>query len=230
MKFNFVNFVNFVKKFSPCAAIFFSSFPHGHGQACCAMLFFKDKGITYNIVNMKKKTIYVTVGVVALVIVAGVAFRAYQEERIALPGVSQPGASPAPTSATRAEVPSNIKIPEPGEEVSKGVAAPERVAPASDSPLTDAKSREFTISAENNAYSPNQIIVGHMDVITINFTAKGKAYDMTIPDYGLKRTVNAGESVKLQFQADQVGKFTFYCDICGGLESGTKGTIIVVPK
>jgi hypothetical protein len=178
----------------------------------------------------QKNLILGLVGLAVLVLILGMGMRGLREKtKLTLPGAPT-GGSPAPTSLTRAPAPENVKVPEPGEKVAEGVAPPTHVAPASDSPLSDAKHRQFSIVAENDRYSPNEIIVRQMDVVTIDFSAKDKTYDLTIPDYGLKRVVEAGGAVKIQFQADQAGKFTFYCELCGGLKSKTTGTLIVVSK
>jgi heme/copper-type cytochrome/quinol oxidase subunit 2 len=174
----------------------------------------------------KKMVVYVVAALI-VVAVAGALFLAQRAGRLALPEIQRPGE--APVSPTREEVPPGVEVPELGEEAAEGVAVPVHVAPASDFPLTDAQSRSFMIVAENNRFSPNQIIVRHMDVVTIDFSAVGRTYDITIPDYGLQRVAADGQTVRLQFQADQVGRFTFYCERCGGLQGGVTGTITVVP-
>jgi len=182
-------------------------------------------------IDLKEKKIgLVIIGLAIIVLILGISVRSLKYKG-KLPGAElSTSTGPTTTSLTREPAPENVKVPEVGEKVSKDVAVPTQVSRASDSPLSDAKHRQFSIVAENNKYSPNEIIVHHMDVVTIDFSAKGKTYDITIPDYGLKRVVEAGNSVKIQFQADQVGKFTFYCDLCGGLKSGVTGVLIVVSK
>lgn len=127
-------------------------------------------------------------------------------------------------SLTMSDVPEGIKVPEMGEEVGKGVAAPEAVASASVN--GNNKYRIFSIAADKNAFSPDTIIVNVGDVVHINFTAVDKTYDLTIPDYGMKQTVYKGETKVLEFQTVNAGKFMFYCDLCGGLNSEVKGYVI----
>lgn len=126
---------------------------------------------------------------------------------------------------TMSDVPEGIKVPEMGEEVAQGVAVPEAVAAASVN--GNNKYRIFSVAADKDAFSPDTIIVNVGDVVHINFTAVDKAYDLTIPDYGMKQTVNKGETKALEFQTVAAGKFMFYCDLCGGLNSEVKGYVIV---
>jgi plastocyanin len=125
-------------------------------------------------------------------------------------------------------VPENVKVPEKGESVPEGVAAPEVVTEAA--PGVSAKFRSFDIKAENNKFNPSTVIVRLGDTVHINFTAQDKDYDITFPDYGMKQTAKKGETKILEFQALIPGKFTFYCELCGGLNSTAKGYIIVSEK
>jgi hypothetical protein len=45
----------------------------------------------------------------------------------------------------------------------------------------------------------------------------------------MKQTADKGQTKALEFQAVNSGKFTYYCDLCGGLTSKTIGYIIVAP-
>ncbi|KKU36405.1 MAG: cytochrome c oxidase subunit II [Candidatus Azambacteria bacterium GW2011_GWF2_46_32] len=125
-------------------------------------------------------------------------------------------------------VPEGVTVPTVGEtEAPEGVAVPTVVAPAA--PGVSAQFRSFDVKAQNDAFSPNEIRVNQGDTVHINFAAIGKTYDILIPDYGLKQTAKAGESKVIEFQALNPGTYAFYCELCGGLQSKTKGVILVVP-
>lgn len=132
-------------------------------------------------------------------------------------------------TATRKLVPENIKVPEMGvTSTNPEIAVPRNVAPAA--PGVDAKGRFYEITAENNKYTPSEVIVNQGDTVNIKFTAKGKGYDITFPDYGMKQTAKDGETKTLEFQAINPGKFLYYCESCGGMDGDTKGYFIIVPK
>ena len=185
---------------------------------------------------MEKNTKVIVVGVIVLIIL-GVGIYLYQQKSAVAPpsgaSVTEPtaptdGGAAAPiTSPTKTEAPKNVKIPELGEKPAEGVAAPISVAPAA--PGVSAKLRRFEIKAENGVYNPSTIIVKKGDSIDIKFTAVDKTYDFTLPDYGIKAVAQKGETKLLGFQAVNDGKFTYYCSVCGGLNSKTKGYIIVSP-
>ncbi len=129
-------------------------------------------------------------------------------------------------SPTKEAVPENIKVPEKGEKISEDVAVPTEVAQAA--PGVEAKYRSFDIKGENNKFIPSTIIVKLGDTVHINFTAQDKDYDITFPDYNMKQVALKGQTKVLEFQAVLEGKFTYYCEMCGGLNSTAKGYIIVV--
>jgi plastocyanin len=128
-------------------------------------------------------------------------------------------------TATRTAVPENIKIPEVGEKTEAGVAAPTSVSAAA--PGVEAKYRSFNIKGETGSFSPMTFIVKKGDTVHINFLAVDKDYDITFPDYGMKQTAKKGETKVLEFQAVTEGKFTYYCEACGGLAGTAKGYFIV---
>jgi heme/copper-type cytochrome/quinol oxidase subunit 2 len=132
-------------------------------------------------------------------------------------------------SLTKQEVPENITVPELNETpVDENVAVPLTVSQAA--PGVTAMLRRFEIKAENDEFSPSEIIVNQNDTIHIDFTAVDKEYDMTLPDYGMKAVAAKGETKVFEFQAVGSGKFLYYCDSCGGIESKTQGHITILPK
>lgn len=142
-------------------------------------------------------------------------------------------AVPTPSdSGTRAPLTSseiqNITVPQVGA-TPTGTAVAVPVSQTEAAPGVSAQLRKFQIKADNNAFDPSTVIVNKGDTVSIAFTAVDKAYDITIPDYGLKQTAQKGETKTLEFQAVTDGKFVFYCDLCGGASSSVKGSLVVKP-
>ncbi len=129
----------------------------------------------------------------------------------------------------RAAVPASIVVPEMNAsltpEQKKVIAVPTVVTPAA--PGVSASFRSFDIKAENNTYTPSQIIGRVGDTIHVNFTAVDKDYDIVFPSYNMKQTALKGQTKILEFQAVQEGSFTYYCDKCGGPNGPTKGNIVI---
>lgn len=127
---------------------------------------------------------------------------------------------------TRQAVPEGTKAPEVGEQVSdNNIAVP--IAVTGVVPGSDKKVRTYDITANGGVFAPSTIIGNQGDTIHINFTAVDKDYDITFPDYSMKQTAKKGEKKILEFQAQNEGKFVYYCESCGGINSSAKGFIIV---
>lgn len=175
---------------------------------------------------MSRKQI-IAISIAVVVIVAGIVILSTGFKPAIITNNNQTPENAIQKSATRAEVPKNIKIPEMGEQAETGVAVPVSVTDAA--PGVSAKLRTFNIKAENGLFDPSTIIVKIGDTVHVNFTAVGKTYDITFPDYGMKQTAKAGETKILEFQAVSEGKFTYYCDSCGGIDSKSIGYMIIAP-
>lgn len=148
--------------------------------------------------------------------------------------VSQPGGEVttttvgAPTSNTVGEVPRDIRVPEPGDEVRGDVAVPSAVVDAA--PNVEAKARTYAISVQGNQYSPSTVVARVGDTVTMRFTAVDRDYDFTQPDLGLSAKLLKGKEQVIQVAPTQTGKFKFFCSSCGGPDKGPAGYLVVAPK
>jgi len=176
-------------------------------------------------VNTKKILQIAGIVVLALALVFGVIYAvSISRERAAEQAKTgqQPG--------TRGNIPEGAEVPELG-------ATPEDSSVAVPVSVTDAAKgaggsqlRVFLVKAEAGKFTPSTITVYKDDTVHVDFTAVDKEYDITVPDYGLQRTAKKGETVPLEFRAEQEGQFAYYCDSCGGTASGTEGRLIVIPR
>lgn len=147
---------------------------------------------------------------------------------------SQPGtayqSSGSPSSgqlATRQPLTGKISVPDANSPKSD-IANPNSVVAAA--PVGTAKSRSFSITIFNNQFSPSQIAVYQGDNVIISFAAKDNNYDVVQPDYGLKQIIPKGGAASIMFSAVASGKFTFYCQSCGGPAKGPVGYLLIKPK
>ena len=74
------------------------------------------------------------------------------------------------------------------------------------------------------------MVVKQGDTVNLELTAVDANYGFTQPDYGFNAAIPDGKTQTIQFQALNVGNFTFYCASCGGPSKGPVGHIIVVAK
>lgn len=189
-----------------------------------------------------KKNIYMVVGGVVIIVIAiiiGIVVGRSTSTPSSNTGAPGPAGSAAgaggPTTgpgstATWQEVPKDVVIPDQNAtatSVPKDVAIPKVSIPAA--PGVDSSLRVFTITADGGKFTPSTIAAYTGDTVSVKFTAVDKTYDITFPDYGMKQTAQKGQTKVLEFQAQAVGKFAYYCDSCGGLKSTAVGYIIVAP-
>ncbi len=171
---------------------------------------------------------YIIFGAVALVLIAAVLVI------VLTGGKSEPevpggggDALPVDQTGTYKPVDANTAVPDVDSRVDSGVAKPTEVKAVG---VDDLSSRNFNVILDGDSVSPQKIIIKLLDIVTINFSAVDKTYDLIQPDNGLAWTVPKGGSKKLEFQGGTPGEFTFYCESCGGPDKGPVGYFVVVPK
>ncbi len=87
---------------------------------------------------------------------------------------------------------------------------------------SDGNTKTITLDASRWQYSPNSVTVNKGDHVKIIINNKDTIHGISIPDYG----INGIDSV--EFIADKVGTFEFYCPtMCGEGHRDMKGTLIV---
>jgi heme/copper-type cytochrome/quinol oxidase subunit 2 len=139
---------------------------------------------------------------------------------------SNSGGSVAPSSPTRAPVPSGVIVPNAGATGTlAGVAVPAIQSPGD--PEGNVSYRSFNIVIKNGAFSPSTIAVREGDTVNLEITAADANYSFTQPDYGFNKPIAKGKTQIIQFQALESGDFTFYCGSCGGPSKGPVGHLIV---
>jgi len=87
----------------------------------------------------------------------------------------------------------------------------------------------FNVAIADGRISPANVNVYVGTPMNISFFSD-KAYTFSQPDNGLSWSVPAGGSFTIQFQANQPGKFIYYCPSCGGPSKGPVGYFVAVSK
>lgn len=167
--------------------------------------------------------------VTAAVIVAALIWILLAGQYRQLGGQAVNGPAGATGVATRTAVPSNVVVPNATTTgITANIAIPSAVAPGDSTGSTSLRS--FSVKIANNAFSPSEIVVYDGDTVSISFTAVDKAYDWTLPDYGMQVAVPQGATKQVQLSPHGTGKFLFYCTQCGGPKSGPTGYLVVVAR
>ncbi len=109
-----------------------------------------------------------------------------------------------------------------------GTATPTGTATATASPTASGSVKEFTMTANNFQFSPGQITVKKGDKVRIKVTAMDVMHGFALPGYQISQSLPVGQEQTIEFTADQVGSFQFYCNIpCGSGHRDMKGTLVV---
>jgi heme/copper-type cytochrome/quinol oxidase subunit 2 len=179
----------------------------------------------------KKQKIILMVGIVVIVILALALLLIPSSKKVGAPtqqgvNTSSGTVNNLPQSQTLAPTPANVTVPNEGDKnVLVNVAVPTTQTNAA--PGVSAQYRSFSISANNNTFSPNTVVAKIGDSVIINITAVDKNYDVVQPDLGLKQSITKGQTKLMAFSPMSTGKFMFYCSSCGGPSKGPIGYIII---
>ncbi|HMB17420.1 MAG TPA: cupredoxin domain-containing protein, partial [Candidatus Paceibacterota bacterium] len=119
------------------------------------------------------------------------------------------------TETFNPEVPDeDLEVTEPDTETS--------AAPGSDKSL-----RVFEMTAGEDGYNIDEMVVNKGDTVSIKLSGGDVEYDIALPDMGLHQTVAPGEEKKLEFQALTPGTFTYICQSACPGGKNIKGSLIV---
>ena len=76
-------------------------------------------------------------------------------------------------------------------------------------------------------FSLKEIRVNKGDRVRIKVTNIKGTHDFTIDEYGIKKMTPLNEETIIEFTADKVGDFVYYCSVPGHRQAGQFGTLIV---
>jgi len=84
-------------------------------------------------------------------------------------------------------------------------------------------------------FTPGEILVNEGDTVRIHLTnietTENATHTFTVPAYNIQATLDPGEVVNVEFKADRVGSFAFYCaQFCSALHMEMYGWLLVKPK
>ena len=127
---------------------------------------------------------------------------------------------------------------EEGEEIAPAVTEVEvvetdevRTTPTSaqeEEPTDDTNVVVIPLSGRNFAFSGDTITVKQGDTIRIDFISEEGFHDWVVDEFdAATERVSAGETTSVEFVADQVGAFEYYCSVGNHRAQGMVGTLIV---
>lgn len=91
--------------------------------------------------------------------------------------------------------------------------------------------REFSMTSyydeQGKWFSLKEISVKKGDKVRIKVTNTKGTHDFTLDEYGIKKMTPLNEEVVVEFTADKVGEFTYYCSTPGHRAGGQFGKLVV---
>jgi heme/copper-type cytochrome/quinol oxidase subunit 2 len=91
--------------------------------------------------------------------------------------------------------------------------------------------KEFTMTAyydnKGKWYSVDKIDVKKGDTVRVKITNTAGMHDFVIDEYGVKKDLPLNQEVVVEFTADKVGAFEYYCSMPGHRAGGQWGTLTV---
>jgi nitrous oxide reductase len=113
-----------------------------------------------------------------------------------------------------------------GQTVSTSGAQETKASVASTAPV-----KEFSMTAYCDAkgkwYSLKEMSVKKGDLVRVKITNTAGMHDFTIDEYGIKKELPLNQEVIVEFVADKVGSFVYYCSKPGHRAGGQWGTLTV---
>ena len=86
----------------------------------------------------------------------------------------------------------------------------------------------FNITGRNFAFSQTEIKVKKGDRVVINFESTDGFHDWTVDEFNARtERVNPGTKTSVEFIADKIGTFEYYCSVSVHRAAGMKGNLIV---
>jgi len=84
------------------------------------------------------------------------------------------------------------------------------------------------VTAKRFEYSPSVITVKVNTPVVLEFTSLDRTHGFAVPDLKLEAEIKSGETTRVRFVPDKVGKFAFHCNIfCGSGHEDMSGEIVV---
>lgn len=106
--------------------------------------------------------------------------------------------------------------------------SPSPKASGSGSTAADATVREFRINAGGFYFRPDSMTVRKGERVRIILTNDGGSHDLVIDAFNVRsERPRAGETAQVEFTADRVGTFEYYCSVGNHRNMGQRGTLTV---
>lgn len=91
-----------------------------------------------------------------------------------------------------------------------------------------AGTQEISVSAQKFSFTPGAITVKKGTHVRLTFTSTDTTHGLSLSEFGVNVMADPGQSKVVEFDANQVGTFTFRCSVpCGSGHQSMTGTLVV---
>lgn len=91
--------------------------------------------------------------------------------------------------------------------------------------------RRFALDATQFEYAPGRLEVNVGDRVVLTLAASDVVHGFYLDGYGIEHRIEPGQSVTIEFVANQAGKFRYRCSVsCGPLHPFMIGELVVGPN
>lgn len=88
--------------------------------------------------------------------------------------------------------------------------------------------KEITVDGSSFKFVPSTLTVSKGDKVKIIFKNTSGIHDFVIDELGIKTPVlQSGNQAEVEFTADKIGEFEYYCSVGNHRAMGMKGTLVV---
>lgn len=88
--------------------------------------------------------------------------------------------------------------------------------------------KEVIVTGSNFKFQPSTIMVKKGDTVKITFKNSGGFHNFTIDEFNVAtKQIGTGSEATVQFTADKVGTFEYYCSVGNHRQMGMRGQLIV---
>ena len=124
--------------------------------------------------------------------------------------------------------------PEVGWDPQTQSVSPNAVQPGEEKVVRNGNQVEVYMTAVRSHFNPEHVEIQQGDHVTWHITNIERAYDAThgfsIPGYNINLSIEPGEAVTFEFDADEPGVFSYYCtEFCSALHLEMAGYLLIEP-
>lgn len=99
---------------------------------------------------------------------------------------------------------------------------------ATSTATSTASTKTFTVDGSNFKFVPSTITVKKGDTVRIVFNNTGGRHDWRVDELNAAtRVIGSGESQTIEFAANKVGSFEYYCSVGEHRQMGMRGILVV---